>query len=216
MRMQTVQDEISVSIFTRPAAPGRRSNGGCPSIEEPQIAATTNLATSGAEGGGKPRRPRSDHRHHKGIARPFLLAYAGLRPTQGGILAMMQVSAGSQSCNSVNRLRILGKWMRMIIIPEQFSSTASWCAHGPIALTQSPSVGHNRRLREVAARPVRLEARDACRSRRSITFDRRTGRTRRLCPCVEPRKAGGRVQIVAGDIYDSSRATVRSGSNCDA
>lgn len=44
------------------------------------------------------------------------LAYKGLRPTQGRALAVMQVSAGSQSFNSVNTLRILGRWMRMITI----------------------------------------------------------------------------------------------------
>jgi arsenic resistance protein ArsH len=33
----------------------------------------------------------------------------------------MQVSAGSQSFNSVNTLRVLGRWMRMITIPNQSS-----------------------------------------------------------------------------------------------
>jgi arsenic resistance protein ArsH len=49
------------------------------------------------------------------------LAYKGLRPTQGRVLAVMQVSAGSQSFNSVNTLRILGRWMRMFTIPNQSS-----------------------------------------------------------------------------------------------
>lgn len=49
------------------------------------------------------------------------LAYKGLRPTQGRTLAVMQVSAGSQSFNSINTLRILGRWMRMITIPNQSS-----------------------------------------------------------------------------------------------
>jgi arsenic resistance protein ArsH len=49
------------------------------------------------------------------------LAYQGLRPTQGRTLAVMQVSAGSQSFNSVNTLRILGRWMRMFTIPNQSS-----------------------------------------------------------------------------------------------
>ena len=49
------------------------------------------------------------------------LAHKGLRPTQGRTLAVMQVSAGSQSFNSVNTLRILGRWMRMITIPNQSS-----------------------------------------------------------------------------------------------
>ncbi|MCT2399266.1 arsenical resistance protein ArsH [Novosphingobium mangrovi (ex Huang et al. 2023)] len=49
------------------------------------------------------------------------LAYKGLRPTQGRTLAVMQVSAGSQSFNTVNTLRQLGRWMRMFTIPNQSS-----------------------------------------------------------------------------------------------
>lgn len=43
------------------------------------------------------------------------------RPTQGKTLAVMQVSGGSQSFNAVNQLRILGRWMRMLTIPNQSS-----------------------------------------------------------------------------------------------
>ncbi|UUL84193.1 arsenical resistance protein ArsH [Sphingomonas qomolangmaensis] len=49
------------------------------------------------------------------------LAMGGMRPTQGRTLAVMQVSAGSQSFNSVNTLRVLGRWMRMFTIPNQSS-----------------------------------------------------------------------------------------------
>ena len=49
------------------------------------------------------------------------LSYGGMRPTQGRTLAVMQVSAGSDSFNSVNTLRILGRWMRMFTIPNQSS-----------------------------------------------------------------------------------------------
>lgn len=49
------------------------------------------------------------------------LALGGVRPTQGKTLAIMQVSGGSQSFNAVNQLRILGRWMRMITIPNQSS-----------------------------------------------------------------------------------------------
>lgn len=49
------------------------------------------------------------------------LAFRGMRPTQGRTLAVMQVCAGSQSFNSVNTLRILGRWMRMFTIPNQSS-----------------------------------------------------------------------------------------------
>ncbi|KAF1718224.1 arsenical resistance protein ArsH [Pseudoxanthomonas yeongjuensis] len=49
------------------------------------------------------------------------LAQGSLRPTQGKTLAVMQVSGGSQSFNAVNQLRVLGRWMRMITIPNQSS-----------------------------------------------------------------------------------------------
>ncbi|MDF3888339.1 arsenical resistance protein ArsH [Cupriavidus basilensis] len=49
------------------------------------------------------------------------LESAGIRPTQGRTLAVMQVSGGSQSFNSVNTLRLLGRWMRMVTIPNQSS-----------------------------------------------------------------------------------------------
>ncbi|SOC25608.1 arsenic resistance protein ArsH [Alloalcanivorax xenomutans] len=49
------------------------------------------------------------------------LEMAGIRPTQGRTLAVMQVSGGSQSFNAVNTLRQLGRWMRMFTIPNQSS-----------------------------------------------------------------------------------------------
>jgi len=49
------------------------------------------------------------------------LSVGAVRPTQGKTLAVMEVSGGSQSFNAVNQLRILGRWMRMITIPNQSS-----------------------------------------------------------------------------------------------
>ncbi|MGJ7524878.1 arsenical resistance protein ArsH [Variovorax sp. GB1P17] len=49
------------------------------------------------------------------------LAVGSVRPTQGKTLAVMEVSGGSQSFNAVNQLRVLGRWMRMITIPNQSS-----------------------------------------------------------------------------------------------
>jgi arsenic resistance protein ArsH len=49
------------------------------------------------------------------------LAAGSVRPTQGKTLAVMQVSGGSQSFNAVNQLRVLGRWMRMITVPNQSS-----------------------------------------------------------------------------------------------
>jgi arsenic resistance protein ArsH len=49
------------------------------------------------------------------------LSLGALRPTQGKTLAVMEVSGGSQSFNAVNQMRVLGRWMRMITIPNQSS-----------------------------------------------------------------------------------------------
>ena len=49
------------------------------------------------------------------------LSMGAIRPTQGRTLALMQVSGGSQSFNAVNQMRVLGRWMRMITIPNQSS-----------------------------------------------------------------------------------------------
>lgn len=49
------------------------------------------------------------------------LNLGGVRPTQGKTLAVMQVCGGSQSFNTVNQLRVLGRWMRMVTIPNQSS-----------------------------------------------------------------------------------------------
>ena len=49
------------------------------------------------------------------------LSIGSIRPTQGKTLAVMEVSGGSQSFNAVNQMRILGRWMRMITIPNQSS-----------------------------------------------------------------------------------------------
>lgn len=49
------------------------------------------------------------------------LSIGAVRPTQGKTLALMQVCGGSQSFNAVNQMRILGRWMRMLTIPNQSS-----------------------------------------------------------------------------------------------
>ncbi|MBZ4039806.1 arsenical resistance protein ArsH [Novilysobacter selenitireducens] len=54
------------------------------------------------------------------------LTMGGVRPTQGRTLAVMQVSGGSQSFNAVNTLRLLGRWMRMVTIPNQSSIAKAW------------------------------------------------------------------------------------------
>ena len=54
------------------------------------------------------------------------LSLGGVRPTQGKTLAVMQVCGGSQSFNAVNQMRILGRWMRMVTIPNQSSVAKAW------------------------------------------------------------------------------------------
>lgn len=55
-----------------------------------------------------------------------LAPIGGIRPTQGKTLALMQVCGGSQSFNTVNQMRILGRWMRMLTIPNQSSVPKAW------------------------------------------------------------------------------------------
>lgn len=54
------------------------------------------------------------------------LSAGAVRPTQGKTLAVMQVCGGSQSFNVVNQLRVLGRWMRMVTIPNQSSVAKAW------------------------------------------------------------------------------------------
>lgn len=49
------------------------------------------------------------------------LSLGAVRPTQGKTLALMEITGGSQSFNALNQMRILGRWMRMITIPNQSS-----------------------------------------------------------------------------------------------
>ncbi|MDO8411760.1 MAG: arsenical resistance protein ArsH [Phenylobacterium sp.] len=71
------------------------------------------------------------------------LNMGGLRPTQGRTLAVMQVSGGSQSFNAVNTLRLLGRWMRMITIPNQ-SSVAKAYEEFDAAGRMKPSAYYDR------------------------------------------------------------------------
>jgi arsenical resistance protein ArsH len=71
------------------------------------------------------------------------LADGAVRPTQGKTLAVMQVSGGSQSFNAVNQLRVLGRWMRMLTIPNQ-SSVAKAFAEFDEAGRMLPSAYYDR------------------------------------------------------------------------
>lgn len=71
------------------------------------------------------------------------LAQGAVRPTQGKTLAVMQVCGGSQSFNAVNQLRVLGRWMRMLTIPNQ-SSVAKAFAEFDEAGRMKPSSYYDR------------------------------------------------------------------------
>ena len=55
-----------------------------------------------------------------------LSAIGGKRPTQGKTLALIQFSSDSRLFNTVNQMRVLGRWMRMITIPNQSSLRKAW------------------------------------------------------------------------------------------
>ena len=110
------------------------------------------------------------------------LAYKGLRPTQGRTLAVMQVSAGSQSFNSVNTLRILGRWMRMITIPNQ-SSVAKAYQEFDDAGRMLPSSYYDR-IVDVAEELVRFTV--LTRNHADQLVDRYSERKDRQEPVVTP------------------------------
>jgi arsenic resistance protein ArsH len=66
------------------------------------------------------------------------LNMGGIRPTQGKTLALMQVSGGSQSFNAVNQMRILGRWMRMVTIPNQSSIPKAFLEYQDDRLPEGP------------------------------------------------------------------------------
>ncbi|MBX2811514.1 MAG: arsenical resistance protein ArsH [Myxococcales bacterium] len=54
------------------------------------------------------------------------LSDGAVRPSQGRVVSVLQVSGGSQSFNTVNQLRLLGRWMRMLTLPNQSSIPKAW------------------------------------------------------------------------------------------
>ena len=72
------------------------------------------------------------------------LSLGSVRPTQGKTLALMQVSGGSQSFNTVNQLRILGRWMRLLTIPNQSSVAKAWSEFDDETGRMRPSAYYNR------------------------------------------------------------------------
>ena len=77
-----------------------------------------------------------------------------MRPTQGRTLAVMQVSGGSQSFNAVNAMRLLGRWMRMVTIPNQSSVPKAFELFDPAG--RLPAGPHYERLVDVCEELVRF------------------------------------------------------------
>jgi len=69
------------------------------------------------------------------------LSTGSVRPTQGRTLAIAQVSGGSQSFNTVNTLRVLGRWMRMFAIPNQSSVPMAYTQFTTTTTASSPGSG---------------------------------------------------------------------------
>ncbi len=109
----------------RPAAAGRRW------LDHPKVAELRDaVPVVGGPGLDEPGAARRDDRR---LQVPDRLGAAGarsVRPSQGRTLAVMQVSGGSQSFNTVNQLRVLGRWMRMITIPNQSSVAKAYQEFG--------------------------------------------------------------------------------------
>lgn len=121
------------------------------------------------------------------------LEMKGMRPTQGRTLAVMQVSGGSQSFNAVNTLRLLGRWMRMVTIPNQ-SSVAMAYKEFDEAGRMRPSSYYDR-IVDVMEELVRFTG--LLRPHAEQLVDR-----------YSERKAGGR----SGAAEDHAAAAIRGGS----
>ncbi len=118
------------------------------------------------------------------------LAYKGLRPTQGRTLAVMQVNAGSQSFNTVNTLRILGRWMRMFTIPNQ-SSVAKAYEEFDEAGRMRPSAYYER-IVDVMEELVRFTV--LLRPHAGLLVDRYSERVERDTPVETPADKAGIAQ----------------------
>ena len=66
------------------------------------------------------------------------LNLGGLRPTQGKPLAVMQVCGGSQSYNAVNQMRVFGRWIRMVAIPNHSSVAKAFLEFSAVNRVSEP------------------------------------------------------------------------------
>jgi arsenical resistance protein ArsH len=116
------------------------------------------------------------------------LALGAVRPTQGKTLAVMEVSGGSQSFNAVNQMRVLGRWMRMLTIPNQSSVAKAFNEFAEDG-RMKPSAFYDRVVESIQPRgddaAVRLRPRS-----RGRQGSRRAGRGLRFRRCDGRRDVG--------------------------
>ena len=77
------------------------------------------------------------------------LSLGAVRPTQGKTLAVMRVSGGSKSFNAVNQLRVLGRWTRMVTIPNQSSVAKAFLEFDEAGRMKRSSYGADRQRNSV-------------------------------------------------------------------
>jgi arsenic resistance protein ArsH len=110
----------------------------------------------------------------------------------------MQVSGGSQSFNVVNTLRLLGRWMRMITIPNQSSVPKAYDEfHDDGTMRDS---AYRDRLIDVMEELVRFTL--LTRDLREDLVDRYSERRE---AAHKERVAAGRPQDRVGDIVEAKR-----------
>ena len=127
------------------------------------------------------------------------LELGGMRPTQGRTLAVMQVSGGSQSFNAVNTLRLLGRWMRMVTIPNQ-SSVAKAFGEFDAAGRMRPSAYYDR-IVDVMEELVRFTL--LLRPHTAVLTDRYSERKAAPQP-IDPAADLSAVAVAAGKVTASS------------
>ncbi|MEM7295497.1 MAG: arsenical resistance protein ArsH [Pseudomonadota bacterium] len=104
-----------------------------------------------------------------------LAPIGGIRPTQGKTLALCQVSGGSQSFNALNQMRVLGRWMRMLTIPNQSSVAKAWQEFDGDRMKPSPFYNRIVDVMEELARFTLIT-----RSRSNLLLDRYSERVESL------------------------------------